>query len=104
MTGVKEETITKYFRIIKNALHEEVEMPLDSFQIGGVGMTVQADESHVFKRKGALQFRQVTIPLRLVSLLYLLFGSRPFSIFCLPGIPLVLEPSIMFLIHAENVH
>ena len=51
MTGAKEETITKYFRIIKNALHEEVEASLDSFQIGGVGMTVQADESHVFKRK-----------------------------------------------------
>ena len=51
MTGAKEETITKYFRIIKNALHEEVETSLDSFQIGGVGMTVHADESHVFKRK-----------------------------------------------------
>ena len=51
MTGAKEETITKYFRIIKNALNEEVEMSLDSFKIGGSGVTVQADESHVFKRK-----------------------------------------------------
>ena len=32
--------------------------------------------------EGPLQFRYVTIPLRLVSILYLLFGSRWFSIFC----------------------
>ena len=51
MTGAKEETIMKYIRIIKNALREEVEASIDSFNIGGVGVTVQAGESHVFKRK-----------------------------------------------------
>ena len=51
MTGAKEETITKNFRIIKNALREQVKASIDSFKIGGVGMTVQSDESHVFKSK-----------------------------------------------------
>ena len=32
---------------------------------------------------GPLQFRKVTIPQLLVSILYLFFGSRRFSIFCL---------------------
>ena len=39
------------------------------------------------------QFRQVTIPPRLVPILYLCFGSRWFSIFCLPGIPLTSRTS-----------
>ena len=51
MTGAKEETITKYFRIIKNALHEEVEASLDPFKIGGVEMSLQADDSHVLRPK-----------------------------------------------------
>ena len=34
-------------------------------------------------KKGPLQFRKGTIPQLLVSILYLLFGSRTFSIFCL---------------------
>ena len=51
---------------------------------------------------GASQFRQRTIPPSLVSLLYLFFGSRPFSIFCLGGIPPVREPSTAFLMLAKK--
>ena len=50
-THSKEETISKYYLVIKNALFAEVEEGRDSFIIGGQGVTVQADESHVFKRK-----------------------------------------------------
>ena len=51
MTQIKEETISKYYSVIKNTLFAEVEEGRDSFIIGGQGVTVQADESHVFKRK-----------------------------------------------------
>ena len=51
MTHTKEETISKYYRIIKNALHAEVEECRESLVLGGPGVTAQADESHVFKRE-----------------------------------------------------
>ena len=51
LTGSREDTISKYFRVIKNAIHVDVEQSLVSFRLGGDGERVQIDESHVFSRK-----------------------------------------------------
>ena len=51
MTGSREDTISKYYRFIKNAIHKEVQEELQSFVLGGEGERVQIDESHVFTRK-----------------------------------------------------
>ena len=50
-TGSREDTVSGYYRIIKNALHLEVEESLPTFALGGEGQRVQIDESHVFTRK-----------------------------------------------------
>ena len=47
-TGTKEETISKYIKIIKNALYLENEEEKQSLKLGGRGMVVQGDETHVF--------------------------------------------------------
>ena len=54
VTGSNEETISKYYRVIKNALYAEVEDGRESFILDGPGVTVQAEESRVFKRKTTL--------------------------------------------------
>ena len=46
-----EETISKYIKIIKNALHLETENEKRTMIFGGPDCTVQNDESHVFRRK-----------------------------------------------------
>ena len=51
LTGSREDTISKYYRFIKNAIHKEVQEELQSFVLGGEGERVQIDESHVFTRK-----------------------------------------------------
>ena len=51
LTGSREDTISKYFQVIKNAIHIDVEQSLESFCVGGDGGEVQIDESHVFSRK-----------------------------------------------------
>ena len=48
MSGSREDTISKYYRIIKNAIHIKIEEELQSFVLGGEGERVQIDESHVF--------------------------------------------------------
>ena len=48
LTGSREDTISKYFRVIKKAIHTEVEQSLETFRVGGEGERVQIDESHVF--------------------------------------------------------
>ena len=50
-TGAKEETISKYIKIIKNALYLENEEEKRNLKLGGRGQVVQGDESHVFSRK-----------------------------------------------------
>ena len=47
-TGTKEETISKYIKIIKNALYLENEEEKRNLKLGGRGMVVQGDETHVF--------------------------------------------------------
>ena len=51
MTGSREDTISKYIRVIKNAIHTVIVEELPTFVLGGVGERVQIDESHVFTRK-----------------------------------------------------
>ena len=51
MTGSREDTVSKYLKVIKNAIHLEVEATKDDFVLGGEGRRVQMDESHVFTRK-----------------------------------------------------
>ena len=53
---------------------------------------------------GPLQFRTITIPQLLVSVLYPGFGSRRFSIFCLPAILLIREHSEPFRLQAKTHH
>ena len=50
-TGCKPKTAEKYLKIIKNALFLENEIEKREMRIGGRGVTIQADESCVFKRK-----------------------------------------------------
>ena len=50
MTGSREDTISKYLRLIKNAIHVEVEATKKDMVLGESGR-VQIDESHVFTRK-----------------------------------------------------
>ena len=51
LTSSKEETISKYMMIIKNALYLENEEERANMKLGGPGVTVQGDESCVFSRK-----------------------------------------------------
>ena len=51
LTGSREDTISEYFRVIKNAIHIDVEQSLETFSLDGDGEVVQIDESHVFSRK-----------------------------------------------------
>ena len=50
-TGSKDDTISKYMKIIKNALYLENEEEKRNIVLGGRGAVVQGDESHVFARK-----------------------------------------------------
>ena len=50
IVGCKEETVSKYLKIIKNALNHENAAEAKDMKLGGPGVTVQADESHVFTR------------------------------------------------------
>lgn len=51
LTSSKEETISKYTMIIKNALYLENEAEKADMKLGGAGVVVQGDESRVFSRK-----------------------------------------------------
>ena len=50
-TGAKEETISKYVKIIKNALYLENEAEKQHLKLGSRGSVVQGDETRVFSRK-----------------------------------------------------
>ena len=51
MTGSREDTVSKYLKVIKNAIHLEVEAMKKDFVLGGECGRVRMDESHVFTRK-----------------------------------------------------